>query len=233
MIPRVNITRPKTPKMNRSSNQPGRSSKSQLVSKAQVRQMIKSAVNTEVEDKYSDAVFMPSNIDYAGYPPFSLTDMAQGTTDTSRTGDTVFAKLLTYSVFFTYNATNTTTNLAASQNLMRFVIFVWKPFFGDVAPTAAKVFTYTSTAYSAQGPITHDGLDQLVILHDELFSLDGFTNSNRVRRGTIPLNRKIQYKAGSTTNQAGGIYCTFMSNASIAPFPVVTSAVFRLDFTDS
>jgi hypothetical protein len=207
--------------------------RSSTVSKSQVKQMIHSTLGNTLEDKYSDIVFNASNIDYAGYAPFSLTDMAQGTTDTSRVGDTILAKKLTASVFFTYNATNTTTNLAASQNLMRFVIFVWKPFFADVAPTAAKVFTYTSTAYSAMGPLTHDGIDQLVILHDELFALDGFVNPNRIRRFSIPLNRKIQFKAGSSTNQAGGIYCTFMSNASAAPFPVVTQGIFRLDFQDA
>lgn len=206
-----------------------------VVTKSQVRQMIDSKLANTLEDKYSDIVFSASNIDYAGYPPFSLSDMAQGTTDTSRVGDTVLAKLLTYSVFFTYNAKSTLTDLAGSQNLMRFVIFVWKPFFTDVAPTCAKVFTYTSTAYSAQGPLTHDGLDQMVILHDELFALDGFSKANRVKRGVIQINRKIQWKAGSSTNQSGGIYCTFMSNAitGVGPYPVVTSGIFRLDFQDA
>jgi hypothetical protein len=229
MIPRLTTsTRKKRPVRKAAT-----SKSNVLVSKAQVKQMINSSLSLALETKYFDTIFSASNVDYAGYTPFSLTDVPQGSSDTSRDGDTLLVKKLTYCVVFTYNATNTTTNLAASQNVMRFVIFIWKPFFADVAPTAAKVFTYTSTAYSAMGPLTHDGIAQFTVLHDEVFMLDGFSAPNRIRRGVIDINKKVQYKAGSTTNSAGGIYVAVMSNASAAPFPVFSEGIFRLDFQDA
>jgi len=207
-----------------------------LITKGEAKQMIKSLLVRDVEDKYNDVnAGAFGSIDDTGLITGSLTDVVQGITDTNRVGDTILAKRLSWSVFCRYNITNTTTNLAASMNTFRFLIFAWKPFFADVAPTVTKVMMYNLTSYAAAGPIVHDGRGQFILLHDETFCLDGFSKASKVLKGSVKLNHVIQFKNASTTNGAGKIFALYMSDAvtGTGPYPAVISSSYRLDFVDS
>jgi len=197
--------------------------------------MIKSAVGHESEDKYLDVVSNTAfSVDYNGIAPFSLSDAAQGVPDTSRIGDTLLAKRLTWAVFVKYNGTSTITDLSLTPNVMRLVIVKWKPFYGDVAPTVSKILTYFGATYAAEAPLSHDGRDQYELISDELITLDGISKACHLFRGSVALNSKVQFKAGSTTNAAGGFYAFLISDAVAGSgvYPSCRHYAFRLDFTD-
>lgn len=223
---KTNSSRPKKVKPSK-----GKSS----VTKTQVRQMIASAVNKVSEHKFLDNVYAtPLAIDYAGYAPFSVSDVPQGTSDTTRVGDQIVPISLEYSFMCYYNIINTTTNLNSSMNYLRILIFRWKPFYADVVPTCAKVFTYTGTKYSAVAPLTHDAINQFDVLLDKSICLDGITHPQKLIKGLIHLKSPIQYKAGSTTNGSGGIYLTFISDAVSAggTYPAIQYYSVRLNYHD-
>lgn len=206
-----------------------------MVTKQQVRAMINSKINSAEETKYFDTILGATNIDSDGITPFSLTDIPQGSTDTTRDGDTAKPTLLFYSVHLRYNATSTITNLSASNNVARLLIFRWKPFFGDVAPTATKILTYSGTLTSAYGPLVHDGRNQFDVLVDEIVQLDGIANPQALLRGFVKCTNNIQWKAGSTTNQTNGLYVLLISDAVPASgvYVGLQDAIFRVDFTDA
>lgn len=205
--------------------------------KREVKVMVKSMISSKKELKYFDVVSgTNSTIDWNGSTPTSITDIPQGVSDTNRIGDGVFPVRLRYSVLFKYNQVNTTTNLANSCSLLRMLIVRWKPFFTDVAPTVAKIMTYTGTFYAVQAPLTNDGIDQFTVLADRRVVLDGISQANVELTGTIKLkNPSIDYKAGSTTNQSNGIYVFFISDAQAASgvYPSVATSAFRTQFTDA
>jgi len=203
------------------------------VTKGQVIQMIKSRIDHETEDKYLDTFSgTPGAVNYNGTTPFSLSDVPQGVTDFNRTGDSILAKQLSFRALVSYNQTSTTTNLATSLNVLRLIVFNWKPFYTDVAPTVAKVMTYFGTAYAALGPLTHDGIDQIDVLFDKTIYLNGIDKASDIVKFVIPLNCEICYRSGSTTNQSNGIYAFWMSDVASAG-PIVSAFASRLDFTDA
>lgn len=232
MIPRV-VASKKNPRKRMASNNSGGN---KTVTKALVRQIVHSIVDSESEDKFWDTLNGTSaDIDWTGPAPLALSDVVQGSSDTTRVGDLLRVKRVSWSIFLRYNQTNTTTNLSLTGNVVRIVIFAWKPFFGDVAPTNAKIMTYTSTAYAAAGPFTHDGKNQFIVLMDTTVLLDGFSKASRLIKGSVKTNHEIQYKAGSTTNAAGGIYWLCMSDAvaSSGLYPSVKWSSFRIDYQDA
>jgi len=198
--------------------------------------MITSMLSNELEDKYFDTVLNAGfNIDYNGGTPFSLSDVPQGITDTNRTGDSLLAKRLSWAVFVRYNQISTITNLSTSSNVVRLVVFRWKPFYSDVAPTVSKVLTYFGTFYAADAPLSHDGRDQFDLIADQTIVLDGQQKIAHQFRGSVTLNSKVQYKAASTTNQASGYYAFMISDALAGGgvYPNVLHYAFRLDFQDA
>jgi hypothetical protein len=188
------------------------------------------------ERKYFDVVSAtPFNVDDTGTVPASISNIAQGTSDTTRVGDTVNPFSLEYSLMLKYNNTNTTTNLNVSLNFLRLIIFRWSPFFTDVAPTVGKILTYFTVGYAASAPLVHDGRNQFELLVDRRAILDGATRLYKEMHGTVTLNGPIQYKAGSTTNQSGGIYFLVISDAATggAVYPSVQYNSFRINYRDS
>lgn len=238
MIPRVSFRRsvPSIVPRKRLARRQAVTQARTLVSKQQVKQMIHSIVDQNIEDKYFDTVNnSAASIDWDGSVPFALTNVPQGVTDLNRTGDALKVKKLSWSALIKYSQVNTTLNLAASVSVMRLLIFVWKPFFTDVAPTVAKVLTYTGTYYAAHGPLTHDGIQQITVIHDSVHVLDGISKANKLIRGSVLMNHEVHYKNASTTNSAGGIYALFISDAPAGGglYPLVADSVFRIDFQDA
>jgi len=206
------------------------------VTKAQVKQMINSIIAYETEDKYWDVnngSVQP--VDYNGIVCVGLTDIVQGDSDTTRDGDSCIIKRLHFAALARYNQVNTTTNLVTSINVLRMIVFVWKPFFADAPPSAAKILTYTGTVYSPFAGLHHDGRDQFVILFDKTVVLDGFCSPAKMLTCDLKLNHKVHWKSGSTTNISGGIYYFTISNAIAAGglYPELQQSAFRIDFTDA
>jgi len=207
-----------------------------LVTKAQVSQMIKSSMAYSHESKYFDLVNQTGvSIDYNGITPVQISAVPQGSTDTSRDGDVIIVKRLKFAHSFRYCGTNTTTNLSTAENVVRLIVFTWKPFFSDVAPVVSAILQYYGAAYGPLSALAHDNRNQFTILFDKTFVLDGFASPFKVVKADLKLNHKIQYKAGSSTNSAGGIFYLYISDATAGGgvYPASVASFYRLDFTDS
>jgi len=190
----------------------------------------------KAERKFFDFVSnSQQNIDDTGITPVSISSVPQGAADTNRIGDGLSPVSLEYSLTMKYNNVSTITNLATSLNVVRLIIFRWKPFFADVAPTVLKVMHYNLTAYAAMGPLAHDGRDQFDVIVDRRFVLDGLTHAYKIVNGKLKLSGNIQYKAASTTNQANGFYYLLISDAATGGgvYPSVQAMSTRLDYMDA
>ena len=200
------------------------------LNKAVVRQMIQSAIKFNDELKYADYTTTAQSIDWLGIT-YPLSDIAQGDSDTTRDGDRILVKNLSWSFYFRYNA----QALATSCNVVRLIIYSWKPFYGDIAPTGTKILVSTGNLYSACGPYVHDGRNQFTVLVDQHCSLDAAGTPAVLISGSRKLDHVIQYKAASTTNASGGLYALVISDAVAASgiYVALAHAVVRLNFTDS
>jgi len=202
------------------------------MSKAEVKNMIKSIVGQEEEKKYFDTyVNASADIDWLG-TVLPVTSIPQNVTDTGRVGDNVLLKELTYSFYFKFNQNATFTS---SVNVARVIIFSWKPFFASVAPSVTGVLQYNGNYSAAHGPVAHDNKGQYKIHLDKSFVLDGASTDVNLVRGRIKLNQKVQFKAGSTTDCSNGVFVLFISDAAagVGPYPKIADWIVRLDFKDA
>lgn len=169
-----------------------------------------------------------TNIDWNG-TIISLADIPQGDGDNNRDGDQVLPTSMQYS-FFVKGPTG-----ANVPTVLRMVIFKWKPFYADVAPTPGKVLLYTGTYYSAHAGLVHDGREQFTVVSDEVVVLDDTNVRNTLLRGTAKLSGKIQWKAASTSNGAGSYYVCFMSDSVAAGgvYAILADYAVRINFNDS
>lgn len=204
--------------------------------KTQVKKIVKKSLLNLAEKKFGDTVSATAtNIDWAGTTVIPLSDFPQGDADNnSRDGDQILPTSLMYAITVKNNG-NGTPGLAL--NVVRLIIFRWKPFFSDVAPTVAKIMTYTGTSYAAEAPLTHDGRKQFNILVDRRITVDSVVKPYVLLKGFIPLKKKIQWKAGSTTNVSSGIYMFLMSDADAGgganTKPTYQHYAVRINYNDS
>lgn len=203
----------------------------------QVAKIAKRVVRRMDEKKYWDSNLSSSTvIDWNGTIA-SLTNIAQSagaSTDTTRIGDTITPTSLQFNLLVKCGKAATLTD---SVNAFRMVIFRWKPAYGSVAPTTLTILQSNGLYYSAHGPFIHDQRQQFEVLYDKKILLDYVNKPYQVINGSIALKKKIQYVAGSTTNQQGGLYCLWISDADAAGAaptkPVVADFNFRTNFTDA
>lgn len=206
------------------------------VQKTQVKKIVKRSIINLGEKKFGDTVSATqTTIDWAGTAIVPLSDFPQGDADNnSRDGDQIYGISLNYALTIKNNGNGTP---ALALNVVRLIIFRWKPFFADVAPTVAKIMTYTSTGYAAEGPITHDGRKQFNILVDRRFTVDSVNKPYVLLKGSCKLSKKVQWKAASTTNCAGGLYMFLISDADSGgganTKPTREHFAIRINYNDS
>jgi len=209
---------------------------SKQITKSMVRQMINSTLTKIQEVKVSDKGDSGSaaSIDWIGFTPVDLTNIAQGDTDATRDGDTIILKSVEWSMLYKYNNSSTLGDLKGSGNVVRFILFRWHPLSSDVSPTLAKIIQYTAVSYAPHAPLNHDGRDQFDILIDKVIVLDGFSKAFVNFKGLQKLDSKLQFKA-STTDGSGKLYFTCLSDAvsGTGPYPTLESYLIRVSYTDS
>lgn len=166
--------------------------------------MLRNLVNTEA--KYCDTV---SNTG-AGFDNntglvIPLCHLAQGTTDTTRIGNSILGKHLTINWAVTQNPSNT------SGNRFRIIVFIDKQNAHGITPQAQELLM--SVIPTSQ--LNIDNLDRFVVLRNVMGHVDP---DNPVRSGKmfIPLHRlHIKYDgigAGQGTLAENGIYILYVSN---------------------
>lgn len=176
----------------------------------------------------------------------SLSNIAQGVTDTTRAGDGLTIKNLYLRINVLSNASAT----GADQfTFIRTIVFQWMPTtdidnstVGLVAnvPPIYLLLAGTSTVPCPDSQYNHDRKRDYRIMYDKTETMSySAGNSIPMRSNTIVIpgskfaRRKIQYNSGSTTNQGGGVCLLMLSYNNYNALNPLVYCQTKLTFTDS
>lgn len=214
-------------KMGKSVSKLGRLKKKSLT------KTIKDVIEKQTEAKFADSdVTVSAPIDWTG-TILPLTNVIQNTTDTGRIGDKIKPLSILWNILIQWNGSVTA---GTSINVVRIIIFRWKPFFADVAPTPGKILQLVGQINTPHSPLAHDGRNQFNVIIDKTIVFDVVNSITRVVKGSKKLkgDHFIRYKAASTTNSSNGLYIMYISDAvaTVGPFPAVARSIIRINYDD-
>ena len=121
-----------------------------------------------------------------------LTNMAQGTTDQTRTGNSVLSK----HVYLKGSITRSAARDAGAVDLVRVMLIIDTNDVADTAPTIDLILQNYSTTYSAVSPHNKAYTDRFKVLYDKSFAL-----SEQTPLKMIKLYK--QFKTKTYTNKKG------------------------------
>ncbi len=179
------------------------------VTKQQVQQMVKSAINSGLVRKYiltaTGTVVTPASIDNTG-TMYSLDSVAQGTGDQARTGNNSHVK----EIWYHGQVVNGDTT-----NTFRFVLFRWND---NTTATASDLFTSSNYSTSYYNVINIKS-GKLQILADRVISAP-YVKMHEIIR--LKQNHPIQW-GGSSASPAinGALYLFIVSDSTAASHPNV------------
>lgn len=203
--------------------------------KGELTVMINRQIERNLELKYATFGAQP-NATLATPVLTSLTDIAQGTTDLNRIGDSLKLKKL----FLNFILSADTTNAASFIPMIRCIVFQWLP--NDVAlvPVIGQILLPEAFA----GTVNHlshynvDYHDQYRILYDEAWPLIGVTGiptsasciTKYIEVNLGPALKRIQF-SGATTGGTNKLYVAWMTNVATAAPDIYWSS--KVTFTDA
>lgn len=182
------------------------------VTRAQVKQIVRSMIDQDTEQKYHYTKVNPpsSNIHFGGTIA-SVSDMAQGIADTQRVGDQIIAESFQWGVSVCYDGTHTDLDCSKSSSTVRLIIFGWKPFFNVAPPAAGNILLFTGEECAAVSPYVHDGRNQFILYSDQTAVVD-WMNQRHNFYGKVKLNQKIQFTTASTTAASHKLFYLLISD---------------------
>lgn len=214
----------------------GPSSKGTL--RQQVQSLQRIVKNLAPETKFVDVDLASSNITSAG-TAVHLSQVAQGTAQSNRTGNTINVTSVTLLARWT-RATDTSV---AANSLYRFAVVVDKEQVGDTAPLAAAVLSGSPIGFLPN----IDNLERFRILYlspiyENAMMVTDSDNITSATIGAVPSQRqtmqfnwkgniKVSYNGSAVTDiEKNGIYILFLSNDTGDVIDVAGTA--RLGYTD-
>lgn len=173
-----------------------RSTKKDSRIKTMVRQIARQEVQSRAEKKYHLASESAISVPYGTPTLSSLSDVAQGDTDISRDGDSLYARSVRVRGEWAVDGTIPT---AAT---IRLIIFRWFPDSSTDAPAVTSILSsaYTSSARVVSAPYHHDMRSKYRILYDKNMIVIPSTavECRTFDTGYIRLGFKINYLASGT-----------------------------------
>lgn len=153
-----------------------------------------------------------------------LTNISQGDTDVTRDGD----MLRVNSIQITFSVNN-----ADAYNILRFVVFQWKPASNGATTPPALGDIFLDTTNAVISPFNHDSRQNYRILMDRRCVTDSVQYPVKIVKMFITRKfyRNIQYSSG-TTVASNNIYCWAVSDSGVSAHPAVTYSG-KTSFTDS
>jgi len=191
-----------------------------------VKKLIDQADAKKTEKHYVDISSGGASISYSG-TLIDLTVVAQGSTDSTRIGDSINLK----SVQMKW-----TWSLGTTPNTVRLIVFQW---FGDAnvdAPEASEILqgSFVGGVGAPHAPYTKDSVGfKCQVVFDEVQLLDTYRPS---QLGSFMItadkfrHKKIQYNGGGTTAVANSIWVLFISDDAAPTYPSIVY-VQRTRFT--
>jgi len=191
-----------------------RSKRSNLVTKKQVKSMIKSTVNTALTKKFiltaTGTTVTPASINNSGVM-YSLDSVAQGTGNQNRTGNNALVKSITYNANFYADSTDVINNF-------RVVIFRWND---NTTAVAGDLFTssnYSTSYYNIDNIAT----GKLIILTDRFLNTGTTASGSKSLHIKLKQNHKIQWNSASAVPAIqGALYIFVVSDSTAIPTPVI------------
>lgn len=199
----------------------------------QVKSLQRAVKALEPELKYYDISVGAADIPATGTVTH-VTNIAQGDTAGTRTGNAICVKELSFNGYFQRNATD-----FGADAYYRIAIVVDKQQVADTAPTAAMIFS--NAAVPTDGLPNVDNLERFRVLwlspvydawrmrldSDNLAA--GAPTQSAVFSKTMKLNLRVEYNGTALTDiQKNGIYVVYISSTTVGDI----SANIRLGFTD-
>ncbi len=191
-----------------------------LVTKQQVRDMIRSTVTNSMELKCTDADVSSSNTYYSS---FNLVNTAIGATLTTRVGNYVNIKRLLGKLTFTY---------ADTTNAVRVLIIQWKGLIASGGPVAGQVLSYPNSVLTPMSPLLQD--DAYTLVYDSGVRI--LTSSQTALAinfdVTTGFNSKVSFDGTSNaSNLTNGLFLITLNDSAASPNPSVVGLV-RCYYTD-
>lgn len=189
-----------------------------------VAMRLKDMVN--IEYKFADATATTGSLDYNG-SLFSIigaanggTGIPQGTTDTTRVGDSIKLQNLTMRYTVARNG----------QDAWARVFLIWDP--QNKLTAVSDVLQSTGSALAVITPKNYDKRFQCRVLYEATHKLDSSGNGLSKVDRVIPINKHVQFAGGSATSiTSGDLKMLIISNVVTSNLPTM-AYYLRLSYTD-
>lgn len=153
--------------------------------------MMKNLINTET--KHFDSIPYATNVISGPVNAIPLGNMAQGTTDATRIGNSILCKSILLRILLSRNTT-------AVNNPYRLILFIDKNNAKGVTPTSAELLQ-GDTIYA---PVNINNTDRFVILRDHFDTVQDQSNAQEAFTWFVNLSR-LHCKYDGTGNAQGDL----------------------------
>lgn len=163
-----------------------------------------------------------ANIDDVFYP-------AQGLTDITRVGDySVMEDVeVNLSIQFPYGTGN------ANNQIVRFVLFIWREDSNDVSPTSGLLFNQTISSVLTNSAFNQDGLrsKKFTIVCDRYYTGGPYWQTTLSEKFRYKLNQKVEWTSSGTYGTNKLFSCWVGNEGTLAYEPSATASIL-VHFTD-
>lgn len=180
---------------------------------------VRSLIN--VETKYKDYDRTETSINQNGVLR-TLNDPAQGTSASTRVGDSILMKSIDIRGEIYANT---------SPAYLRMILIIDKQ---NTITTAAQILENTGTYYSVHSQYNQDNRKQFSVLYDRTRFVDQTTNQdNHLFHIRKKLSRHVKFDTGTITINTGALKLLCISNANVAAAEPTTRYRSRFTYIDN
>lgn len=155
----------------------------------------------------------------------ALTNIAQGDTDATRTGNSIYVRQLMLRTTVTYNTA------AAAPIRVRLLLFIDSQQIGDFPPAGTDVLEWTGVANAPLSPLNSDTAGRFKILRSRIMTVYA-DKPIALNNWLVKLRHHVRYNGSTSSDiQKGGIYLLIVSNRN-ADVPNVESCI-RVSYHDN
>lgn len=188
------------------------------------KKIIKKAVQASAakrERKFHEYTITTAAVSYSG-SMYNLGVVTQGTSDTTRIGDTISPTSLTVCLNFAASATD-------SYNLVRIIVVQAK----TTISLVSEVLMWTGTINAPAAFYNKDLRNNYTVLYDKRRNISSSVGpASTCFDINVKVSRPIHYLAGTGTIVSGGLYLIAVSDSAAVTHPDI-SGYSRIRFTDS
>jgi hypothetical protein len=200
----------------------GRKGKMEPISKAEVRQMIRSTIEQDIEKKVT-YTRQQGSVDFVGI----VLDLTAGLTR----GDGAIDEFTGNTLRPEHLRILASWSTGQSFTSARIIVFQWAD---SSVPVAAGILQYTGASNAPFSPLYWNNVPLIHVLYDELTTLFPVAGSFAATNLVINIEgmSNIFYPTGSTIPQKNGLYMCAISDDGVIAYPQFTF-ISELRFTDA